>query len=116
MQKTNHEKLSQQTGKKILVSVLQYLCIQFTLIFACCSTCFAEGPNYAEDGARWLLGQLFWVAVVVFVIILIKCAVARNTVACVVTIIVGAGICFFIKKPEIFETIGDAIANAVGLQ
>ena len=97
MQKTNHKNVTQQTEKKKLVSVLQYLCIQFTFIFACCSTCFADqgssGPKYAEDGARWLLEQLFWVAIVVIVIIMIKCAVARNTVACVVTIIVGAGIC-----------------------
>lgn len=118
MKKTNYVKPTQQTVKNKIINIVTYLCIQFSIIFACCSTCFAEGqgPAYAKNGATWLLGQLFWVAVVVTVIIFIKNLMARNTVSSIVTFIVGAIVCFFIKNPTIFETVGDLIAKAIGLQ
>lgn len=115
MKKTNYVKPTQHTAKSKIFNILTYLSIQFSLIFACCSTCFAEGA-YAEKGATWLLDQLFWVAIVVVVIIFIKNLMARNTVSSIVTVIVGAIVCFFIKNPTTFTTIGDVVAKAIGLQ
>jgi len=116
MKKTNNEKPTQQTLKSIIGNILLYFGIQFSLIFSCCSTCFANGPKYAENGATWFLEQLFWVAVVISIIIFIKNLMARNTVSSIVTFIVGAIICFFIKNPTIFETVGNLLATAIGLQ
>lgn len=116
MKNTNHVKPTQQAPKKKIVNILTYLCIQFSLILAYCSTCFADDNNYAENGANWLLDQLFWVAVVVVIIIFIKNLMARNTVSSIVTIIVGAIICFFIRNPRTLETLGTVVANAIGLQ
>ena len=115
MKRTNYEKPTPQTVKKRIVNVLKYLCIQFTFIFSCCSVCFAEG-DYAQSGATWLLEQLFWVALVVVIIIMLKLFAARNFVAGVVTLIAGGIVCFFIKNPESIKTIGDVIASALGLQ
>lgn len=116
MKKTNYLEPTRQTLKSKIGNILLYLGIQFSLIFACCSTCFAEGPEYAKNGATWLLDQLFWVAVVVAIIIFIKNLMARNTVSSIVTFIVGAVVCFFIKNPTIFQTVGEVVAKAIGLQ
>lgn len=115
MKKTNYEKPTPQTVKKRIVNVLKYLCIQFAFIFSCCSVCFAEG-DYAKDGANWLLQQLFWVALAVVVIMMLKLFAARNFVAGVVTLIAGGIVCFFIRNPETIESIGIVIAGALGLK
>ncbi len=100
MKKTNYKKPTQQTTKNRIVYVLKYLCIQFTFIFSCCSVCFAEGNNYAQKGATWLLEQLFWIALVVVIIIMLKLFAARNIVAGVVTFIGGGIVFLFIQIPE----------------
>lgn len=115
MKKTNYEKPTQQTTKKRIVNVLKYLCIQFTFILSYCSVCFAS-EDYAKNGADWLLDQLFWVALVVVIIVMLKLFTARNFVAGVVTLLVGGVVCYFIKNPESIETIGNVVAKALGLQ
>ena len=120
MKRTNYEKptqkkTTQQFVKKRIVNVLKYLCIQFTFIFTYCSVCFAS-EEYAKNGASWFLDQLFWVALVVVIVVMLKLFAARNFVAGVVTVLVGGVVCYFIKNPESIETIGNVAAKALGLQ
>lgn len=116
MKKTNYVQPTRHTAKKRIINVLKYFCIQLSVIFACCSVCFASEGDYAKNGASWLLEQLFWVALAVVIIMMIKLFAARNFVAGVVTLIAGGIVCFFIKNPESIKTIGDVIAKALGLQ
>lgn len=115
MKKTNYEKTTQQTIKNRIVNILKYLCIQFTFIFSCCSVCFAS-EDYAKNGTDWLLKQLFWIALAVVIIMMLKLFAARNFVAGIVTLIAGGIVCFFIRNPETIESIGIVIAKALGLQ
>lgn len=117
MKKTNYAKPTQHILTNRIVNILTYLCIQFSFIFSCCSVCFAsETGNYAQKGANWLFEQLFWIALAVVVIAMIKLFAARNFVAGIVTLIAGGLVCFFIKSPESIKTIGDIIAGILGLQ
>ena len=95
-----------------LKKIIAFSFVQLTLLVKYGSVCFADA-NYAERGGKWLLDQLFWVAIVVVIFIFIKNLIARNTVASVTTFIVGGLICFFIKSPETIGEIGNTIASVI---
>lgn len=115
MKKTTNVQLTQPTIKKRIADILMYLCIQFSFLFTCCSVCFAS-ENYAQNGAEWLLKQLFWVALCAVLYVMLKLFIARNFVAGLVTLVVGGIVLFFIKNPETIETIGEAAATALKLK
>lgn len=115
MKKATNVQPTQPTVKKRIANILMYLCIQFSFLFTCCSVCFAS-ENYAQSGADWLLKQLFWVALVVVIYVMLKLFIARNFVGGLVTLLVGGVVLFFINNPESIATIGDVIASAVGLK
>lgn len=73
----------------------------------------ASNGNYAEAGAKWLLGQLFWVALAVVIIVVLILAAKRNFVAALTSAIVGAIVVFLIQNPQTLEDIGNSIMRAV---
>lgn len=96
-----------------LKKIITFSFVQVALLFNYCMVSFASDANYAERGGKWLLDQLFWVAIIAVVFIFIKNLIARNTVASVTTFIVGGLICFFIKSPETIGEIGNTIASVI---
>lgn len=93
--------------------IIAFSFVQLALLFNYSMVSFAGDANYAERGGKWMLDQLFWVAIVVVIFIFIKNLIARNTVASVTTFIVGGLICFFIKSPETIGEIGNTIASVI---
>ena len=116
MKKANYVQPTQPIVKKRITNVLTYLFIQFSFIISCYCVCFAADGDYAKSGAEWILDQLFWVALVCVIYVMLKLFIARNFVAGLVTLLVGGIVCFFIKYPETISTIGEVAAKAMGLQ
>lgn len=75
----------------------------------------SDEGNYAREGGKWVLDQIFWVATVAIIILVLKLAIARNIVAAISTVVVGGIVLFLIKSPETIQTIGNLIAGKIGL-
>lgn len=73
---------------------------------------FASG-NYGQNGANWALDQIFWVAIVAFIVGAAVMAAKKNTIGVVTTLLVGAIVCFFIKNPTTLSDIGEKIMSVV---
>lgn len=91
--------------------VFMILTIQLILSMAMVS--FASGGNYAENGVKWLLDQIFWVAIAGTVIGALVAATKKATTALVTTIIVGGIVAYLCKAPETISTIGDVIGRTI---
>ena len=74
---------------------------------------FASSGNYGQNGANWMLDQIFWVALVAFIVGAVVMAAKKNTIGVVTTIIVGAVVCYFIKNPTTLSDIGEKIMGTV---
>lgn len=73
---------------------------------------FASG-NYGQNGANWVLDQIFWAALAIFVIVALVMAAKRNMIGVLTTFIVGSIICYFIKYPTTLSDIGEKIMSVV---
>lgn len=108
----NLEKLNVKNSNKIITRLSVFM----IMISLYCSNALyvAAGTNYGENIGKWALDQLFWIAVVVSAFVLLTQAVRRSTTGIISTIIVGALVCFFIKNPTKFETIGNQFGKIIG--
>ena len=98
-------------NNKLRRCVFMILTIQLILSIAMVS--FASGGNYAENGVKWLLDQIFWVVLAATVIGALVAATKKATTALVTTIIIGGVVAFLCKSPETISTIGDVIGRAI---
>lgn len=84
----------------------------FALLTSNSMVVFASG-NYGQNGANWVLDQIFWVALVAFIIGAAVMAAKKQTIGVVTTILVGAVVCYFIKNPTTLSDIGEKIMDVV---
>ena len=69
--------------------------------------------DYAGNAASWVLEQLFWVALVAVIVVVLTLAAKRNFTAAVTTGVVGAIVVYFIRNPKTLEEIGNSIMSTV---
>lgn len=81
----------------MLISQVQYVC----------------AATYGENIASYLTEQIFAIATVVLIIVLVGCVAKRSFVGAFTTIIGGGIILYFIKDPQKAADIGTSIANLV---
>ena len=96
------------------IKVLRF--IGFLLIAAILLTApvFAGQPaNYGENAGRWVLDQIFWIALIATVIVLVKLLLARNFIAMLISGVACAIALVIIREPQQLETIGKTIWSLV---
>ena len=96
MRKNEKEQKRTMQGKSIMMGIST-----LALLISNSMVAFASSGNYGQNGANWMLDQIFWVALVAFI------------VGVVTTIIVGAVVCYFIKNPTTLSDIGEKIMGTV---
>jgi uncharacterized membrane protein len=102
-------------SKKInrVVNILSFAALQLACLASFSLAAYAG--DYAEKGARWLLGQAGWVIAAAAIFAVAKLAIARNVVAAVTVFIVGAVLWFLTQFPEAMKTAGETVAGLIGL-
>ena len=107
MRKNEKEQKSTMQWKNIIMGIST-----FALLTSNSMVVFASG-NYGQNGANWVLDQIFWVALVAFIIGAAVVAAKKQTIGVVTTILVGAVVCYFIKNPTTLSDIGEKIMDVV---
>lgn len=107
MRKNEKEQKSTMQWKNIIMGIST-----FALLTSNSMVVFASG-NYGQNGANWVLEQIFWVALVAFIIGAAVMAAKKQTIGVVTTILVGAVVCYFIKNPTTLSDIGEKIMDVV---
>ena len=107
MRKNEKEQKSTMQWKNIIMGIST-----FALLTSNSMVVFASG-NYGQNGANWVLDQIFWVALVAFIIGAAVMAAKKQTIGVVTTILVGAVVCNIIKNPTTLTDIGDKIMGVV---
>ncbi|MFR1546298.1 MAG: TcpD family membrane protein [Waltera sp.] len=107
MRKNEKEQKSTMQWKNIIMGIST-----FALLTSNSMVVFASG-NYGQNGANWVLDQIFWVALVAFIIGAAVMAAKKQTIGVVTTILVGAVVCYFIKNPTTLSDIGEKIMGVV---
>ena len=105
MRKNEKEQKRTMQGKSIMMGIST-----LALLISNSMVAFASSGNYGQNGANWMLDQIFWVALVVGAVVM---AAKKNTIGVVTTIIVGAVVCYFIKNPTTLSDIGEKIMGTV---
>lgn len=65
--------------------------------------------NLAENAANVIFINLFWIGLIGLAIVILKCVIARNFVAAVISGIGGGVLLVFIQKPKILADLGETI-------
>ena len=107
MRKNEKKQKRTMRGKSIIMGIST-----FALLTSNSMVVFASG-NYGQNGANWVLDQIFWVALVAFIIGAAVMAAKKQTIGVVTTILVGAVVCYFIKNPTTLSDIGEKIMGVV---
>lgn len=107
MRKNEKEQKSTMQWKNIIMGIST-----FALLTSNSMVVFASG-NYGQNGANWVLDQIFWVALVAFIIGAAVMAAKKQTIGVVTTILVGAVVCYFIKNPTTLSDNGEKIMGVV---
>ena len=102
MRKNEKEQKRTMQGKSIMMGIST-----LALLISNSMVAFASSGNYGQNGANWMLDQIFWVALVAFIVGAVVMAAKKNTIGVVTTIIVGAVVCYFIKNPTTLSDIGE---------
>ena len=105
MRKNEKEQKRTMQGKSIMMGIS-------TLALLISNSMVAFASN-GQNGANWMLDQIFWVALVAFIVGAVVMAAKKNTIGVVTTIIVGAVVCYFIKNPTTLSDIGEKIMGTV---
>ena len=107
MRKNEKEQKRTMRWKNIIMGIST-----FALLASNSMVVFASG-NYGQNGANWVLDQIFWAALAIFVIVALVMAAKRNMIGVLTTFIVGSIICYFIKYPTTLSDIGEKIMSVV---
>ena len=108
MRKKEREQKRIMQGKNIIMGISTLALLASNSMVA-----FASSGNYGQNGANWILDQIFWVALAVFVLVALVMAAKKNTIGVITTIIVGSIISYFIKHPTTLSDIGEKIMGTV---
>lgn len=98
--------------RRNLKKFLSLLAITMTLVMTNVQVVYAAA-NYGENAGTWVKNQLFWLALIALVIVLVGCLVKRAWVAAIITILGGGVVLYFINDPEQMKTIGENIAKII---
>ena len=63
MRKMKRNRKEQCSGKSIMMGIST-----FALLISNSMVAFASSGNYGQNGANWMLDQIFWVALVAFIV------------------------------------------------
>ena len=107
MRKNEKEQKRTMQWKNIIMGIST-----FALLASNSMVVFASG-NYGQNGTNWVLDQIFWAALAIFVIVALVMAAKRNMIGVLTTFIVGSIICYFIKYPTTLSDIGEKIMSVV---
>lgn len=105
---------SVRENKKKLVFMRLGLFITMFCMYCSNAIISYAGTNYGENAGKWVLDQLFWVAIVFVVIALIGCLSKRAYAGGVITVVVGGLVCYFIKNPTKISAIGNSLGSVFG--
>lgn len=94
----------------IVLVVIILMCI-FPLVPA-----LAAENEYAKNAGEWLLDGVFWLALVLGIAMAAISFTRKNSIKGVVVLVSAAIICFFCKSPSTLSTIGDKLAEVIGLK
>lgn len=94
--------------------IMFYITFAITIFMANFSVAYADA-NYAENGAKYFLGQLFWVAIVFTAIGIVFAAYKKSISGVITAAILGSIVCYFLKNPTSFSDIGTKLAQIIGL-
>lgn len=117
----NGEKMSKNTVKEnenqMKENKKTNLCKKMMMAFAAFVLLWGNGTivfaSYGKNAADWFLGQIFWVALAVFVVVVLVMASKKNFVGALTTAVVGAVVVFLIRNPTTLENIGNSIMNTI---
>lgn len=110
----NEKKMKRNTNNtsvKAALSMAAFFC------FFCMNSMYvlASDLNFGENIANWALDQLFWIVLLLGIFFAAMAGIKRAWVACVSIGVGTAIILFFIKNPTSLETLGNKLAEIVGL-
>lgn len=108
MRKNEKKQKRTMQGKSIMMGIST-----LALLISNSMVAFASSGNYGQNGANWVLDQIFWAALAIFVIVALVMAAKRNMIGVLTTFIVGSIICYFIKYPTTLSDIGEKIMSVV---
>lgn len=111
MNKTTRNEMAAFRSRTAFKTIL--LTMACLVVVAGFSLCFAEGPNYAENGVKWFLDQAFWVIIGIIVWGSIKLFAARAYTPLVILVIVGGLIGGLTKAPTQMAEIGGKLLSIV---
>lgn len=100
---TDQKKWSRQKRMLMMMSMTLLLCGQGIVVSA----------NYAQNASTWVFDQLFWVALIVFIGVIVMFAAKKNVAGAITSFIVGAIVVYLIKNPTKLEEVGNSIMNTV---
>lgn len=107
------EKQEKVVGKRGGIKTKIAYC--FVVCMLCCtfftSQVYAAGFNPAEKGSSWLLDQIFWIAMVAVIIIILMAILKRNTIGGIITLITGCVVLYLIKTPTKLAEIGEILGG-----
>jgi cell division protein FtsW (lipid II flippase) len=105
--------MKKSTDKKI--AVLRLIGFALIAVILMTSTVFAttDAANFGKNAGEWLLAQIFWIALIVVVVVLIQMLLSRNFVRLLITAVVSAVALFVISNPQRLRDIGETIFNTV---
>ena len=108
MRKNEKEQKRTMQGKSIMMGIST-----LALLISNSMVAFASSGNYGQNGANWMLDQIFWVALVAFIVGAVVMAATKKTIGVVAPIIVGAVVCSFIKNTTTLSAIGETNMGTV---
>lgn len=72
---------------------------------------YSQAADLGENVGNWFLEQLFWLAIVAIIIVVVFAAVKRNYVGLIISIIVGAIVLWLIQNPEQLSILGEQLGG-----
>jgi len=99
--------------KECVKKIISYLSVAVLLLMTNFNVAYAN-TNFGQNIGKWGLDQLFWIALLGVIAILITAIVKKNIVGAITTLILGGILLYFIKTPTAIETIGKNLAKVFG--
>jgi len=83
------------------------------VVMACTSRVFANSPTPGEDIGKWLVDQVFWIALALVAIGLTVLLYKRAFTTAIITAVIAAIVLFIIQSPDRLVGIGGALFGII---
>lgn len=99
-----------------IMKITSTVCVMAAALMVMVTNVFAEADlDFTKKAGVWISEQLFWIALVVVIGILIGAFLKRSYVGMIITILAGGVVCYIIANPTIVSAIGEALGKLIGL-